>query len=234
MTGEPTDIVTGRTSAVVPGKTPDGAADVVTGMTTDVAGRSTAEVAGGRVPGAQDLPGRAAVLTVSTRAASGVYLDRSGPVLVEALRGLGLRVDGPTVVADGEPLGRLLPGVLAVGYDLVLTTGGTGLTPSDRTPEITRPLLDREVPGIAERIRAHGCEQGIVTAALSRGVAGLAGRTLVVNLPGSVNGCLDALAVLGPLLGHVVDQLRGGDHRIAPEHAAGGPATWDHAGRGRE
>lgn len=155
---------------------------------------------------------RALVVTASNRAAAGVYADRGGPVLVEGLRELGFEVDGPTVVPDGEPVGAALREAVAAAYDVVLTTGGTGLTPGDSTPEVTRPLLDREVPGIAEAVRAAGLAQGVPTAMLSRGLAGLAGRTLVVNLPGSPGGCRDAMAVLGPVLRHAVEQARGGDH----------------------
>ncbi|HMM95015.1 molybdenum cofactor synthesis domain-containing protein [Phycicoccus sp.] len=160
-----------------------------------------------------DLAGRrAAVVTCSTRAASGVYPDRGGALIVEALRGWGCAVDEPVVVPDGPAVGEALAAALAGGPDLLLTTGGTGLTPTDGTPEATRPLLDREVPGLAEAIRARGVAQGVPTAVLSRGLAGLAGRTLVVNLPGSSGGVRDALAVLAEVLPHALDQVRGGDH----------------------
>ncbi len=156
--------------------------------------------------------GRALVVVASTRAAAGTYEDRSGPILVDGLRQLGFDVDGPVVVADGDPVGDALHQAVADGYDVVLTTGGTGLNPSDRTPEVTRPQLDREVPGLAEAIRAQGAAKGVPTAALSRGLAGLAAGTLVVNLPGSSGGCRDALEVLSPVLAHAVSQVRGGDH----------------------
>jgi molybdenum cofactor synthesis domain-containing protein len=154
---------------------------------------------------------RALAVTASNRAAAGVYEDRGGPLIVAALRELGFEVDGPRVVADGEPVGQVLREAVASAYDLVVTTGGTGISPTDRTPEVTRELLDYEVPGIAEAIRATGREK-VPTAVLSRGVAGVSGRTLVVNLPGSTGGVKDGLAVLASLVVHAVDQLRGGDH----------------------
>ncbi|MFP5347373.1 MAG: molybdenum cofactor biosynthesis protein B [Actinomycetes bacterium] len=154
----------------------------------------------------------ALVVTASNRAAAGIYADEAGPLLVEGLRKLGFETDGPVVVPDGEEVGVALRSAVSQEYDVVLTTGGTGLTPGDLTPEVTRPLLDREIPGLAEAIRARGREAGVPTAALSRGLAGLAGRTLVVNLPGSTGGCRDALAVLSEVLVHAVDQAHGGDH----------------------
>jgi molybdenum cofactor synthesis domain-containing protein len=154
---------------------------------------------------------RARVIVASNRAAAGVYSDRSGPLLVAGLRELGCEVGEPVVVPDGDPVAEALKAAVADGIDVVLTSGGTGVTPTDRTPEATRPLLDFEIPGIAESIRAYSRDQ-VPAAALSRGLAGVAGRTLVVNLPGSTGGARDGLAVLGPILAHTVDQLRGGDH----------------------
>jgi molybdenum cofactor synthesis domain-containing protein len=155
---------------------------------------------------------RALVVTCSNRAAAGSYPDRSGPVVVAGLVALGFEVDGPVVVPDGEPVESALRAAVAASYDVVLTTGGTGLSPTDRTPEMTRLVVDRDVPGLAEAIRAYGVANGVPAAALSRGVAGTAGRTLVVNVPGSTGGARDALAVLGPVLAHAVDQIGGGDH----------------------
>ena len=155
---------------------------------------------------------KARVIVASNRAAAGVYADTSGPLLVAGLRELGCDVDDPVVVPDGHPVTEALRAALADGVDVVLTSGGTGVTPTDRTPEATREVLDYEVPGIAEAIRAHSRDK-VPTAALSRGLAGVAGRTLVVNLPGSTGGARDGLAVLRPILAHTVDQLRGGDHR---------------------
>jgi molybdenum cofactor synthesis domain-containing protein len=155
---------------------------------------------------------RALALTVSNRAAAGVYPDRSGPVLAELLREAGCEVDGPLVVADGRPVEQALRDAVAAGYDVVVSTGGTGVTPADLTPEMTRLVVDREIPGIAEAIRAAGIAAGVPAAALSRGVAGLAGMTLIVNLPGSTGGVRDGMAVLSGLLAHAVEQVHGGDH----------------------
>ncbi|MGN6250363.1 MAG: MogA/MoaB family molybdenum cofactor biosynthesis protein [Marmoricola sp.] len=155
---------------------------------------------------------RAAVVVASNRAAAGVYEDTTGPLIVEALREAGFETPEPDVVPDGEPVGLAIRAAVSDGARVVLTTGGTGLTPTDRTPEVTRALLDREVPGIAEAIRAHGVGKGIPTAALSRGLAGVVGSTLVVNLPGSRGGVKDGLAVVVPLLWHAAEQIVGSDH----------------------
>jgi molybdenum cofactor synthesis domain-containing protein len=156
---------------------------------------------------------RAVVVTASNRASSGVYEDRSGQLLARGLTELGFAVEGPHVRPDDvAELEAVLRAAVDAGADVVLTTGGTGLSPTDVTPEATRRVLEREAPGVAEAVRRYGVENGVPTSVLSRGLAGTAGRTLIVNLPGSTGGVKDALAVLGPLLPHVVSQLRGGDH----------------------
>jgi len=145
---------------------------------------------------------RALVLTISTRGAAGERDDTAGPLLVDGLGAAGFAVDGPVVVPDGS----------ADGYDVVAPPGGTGHTPNDVTPEQTRPLIARALPGIAEAIRARGVAHGVPMAVISRGLAGVAGATVIVNLPGSPKAIPDGLEVLTPVLAHLVDQIRGGDH----------------------
>lgn len=157
-------------------------------------------------------PYRARVIVASTRAATGVYPDRSGPILVAGLRELGFAVEEPVVVVDGDPVGEAVRSAIAARVDVVVTSGGTGCSPHDHTPEQTRALIDREVPGIAEAIRAEGRAQGVATADLSRGIAGLAGSVLVVNVAGSPGAARDALVVLKRLVGHALDQVHGQDH----------------------
>ncbi|ROZ89416.1 MogA/MoaB family molybdenum cofactor biosynthesis protein [Gordonia sp. OPL2] len=153
----------------------------------------------------------ARVVVASTRASRGAYTDRTGPLIGEWLTAHGFVVDEVLVVADGPPVGGAIRAGVYADADLVITTGGTGLSPTDRTPEETRALLDVEIPGLADAIRSAGLPT-VPTAVLSRGVAGVAGRTLVVNLPGSTGGVRDGLAVLDGVLDHALDQIGGGDH----------------------
>jgi molybdenum cofactor synthesis domain-containing protein len=154
---------------------------------------------------------KAFVVVASNRAAAGVYDDETGPIIVEALQGWGFDV-ASIVVPDGKPVRDAMIRAISRGARVLITTGGTGITPTDQTPEMTRKLLDVEVPGIAEAIRAHGVAKGIPTAALSRGLAGVSGRCLVVNLPGSKGGVKDGLAVLEGIVVHAVEQIMGSDH----------------------
>ncbi|MGJ9411395.1 molybdenum cofactor biosynthesis protein B [Aeromicrobium sp. CF4.19] len=167
------------------------------------------------------LQGTAAVVVASNRASQGVYEDTTGPLLVQALTAWGLQTPDPVVVPDGIAVGEAIEAAVAAGADVVLSTGGTGISPTDRTPDVTRPLLDRELPGLAEALRAAGVAKGVPTAVLSRGVAGVAGRTLVVNLPGSRGGVKDAIEVLADVVPHAVEQLRGVDHRQEPTGGVG-------------
>jgi len=162
----------------------------------------------------------ALVITVSTRAHAGVYTDESGPEIAAALTGAGFLVDGPQVVPDGKAVGWALRDGVDHGYDVIITTGGTGLAPSDATPEQTRPVLDKEIPHLAAAIAQHGVVEGVPAAVLSRGLAGIGGQSLIVNLPGSRGGARDGMVVLGPLLEHAVSQLRGDDHASRPESSS--------------
>ena len=154
----------------------------------------------------------ARVVIASTRASAGAYEDRCGPLIRDWLGGRGFDVPAPTVVADGDPVRHALRRAVEDGVDVVITSGGTGISPTDSTPEATTDLLDFQIPGLADAIRRAGLP-GVPTAVLSRGVCGVAGRTLVVNLPGSTGGVRDGLGVLAETLDHALDQLSGGDHQ---------------------
>lgn len=153
----------------------------------------------------------ARIITVSTRAAAGDYEDTAGPACAEALTGQGFAVDPVVVVPDGAQVGQVLAKAAADNVDLVITCGGTGFAPDDVTPEQTVPLLDRPAPGIAEYLRAKVWDR-VPSAALSRGVAGIANQTLIINLPGSQKAVIESVELLVPILSHALDQLAGGDH----------------------
>lgn len=153
--------------------------------------------------------GAAGVVIASTRAALGVYEDKTGPIIADWLSEHGFDTSAPVVVPDGPSVGSALRALLSQRPAVVLTSGGTGLSPTDETPEMTRPFLEREIPGIMEAIRAAGLAKTPM-AALSRGYAGSNGRTLIVNLPGSPAGVMDGLAVLDPIIKHLCEQLSGG------------------------
>jgi molybdenum cofactor synthesis domain-containing protein len=151
------------------------------------------------------------VIIASTRASSGVYEDRCGPVIVDWLDQRGIATPPPVVVADGDPVAAALSDALDRRFDVVITSGGTGISPTDATPQVTAALLDYELPGLADAIRRAGLPH-VPTSVLSRGICGVAGRTLVVNLPGSLGGVKDGLGVLAEVLDHALDQLHGKDH----------------------
>jgi molybdenum cofactor biosynthesis protein B len=161
---------------------------------------------------AEGLPegARARVVTVSDRSHGGLRHDASGPALADGLRALGFAVDDVVVVPDEvAQVQDALRSAVADRVDVVVTTGGTGFAPRDVTPEATAPLLERAAPGIVEELRRTRQAQ-IPTTILSRGVAGTIRQTFVLNLPGSTGAVRDGVAVLAPVVGHLVAQLRGG------------------------
>jgi molybdenum cofactor biosynthesis protein B len=154
---------------------------------------------------------RAAVITVSTRAAEGVYPDEAGPAVAEELRGAGFEVGELVTVPDGRAEVAAALSSAAGSHDLVATSGGTGLHSKDETPEATLDVVERLVPGLPEAMRGAAV-QTTAMGMLSREVAGVVGGTLVVNLPGSPSGAVENLRAIIPVLGHAVEQLRGGGH----------------------
>jgi molybdenum cofactor synthesis domain-containing protein len=163
-------------------------------------------VTGMEKPG--DMVGRALVVVVDDRTAHGDEEDHSGPLVTELLAESGFLVDGVVVVsADEVEIRNALNTAVIGGVDLVISVGGTGVSPRDVTPEATVDLLDRELLGISEALRASGLSAGIVDAGVSRGLAGISGSTLVVNIAGSRAAVRDGMATLSPLAVQVIGQL---------------------------
>lgn len=155
---------------------------------------------------------RAAVITASNRAFNGVYQDTSGQVLLNGLKSLGYDIESVQVVPDEiEKISTAIQYEIKDGVDLVVTTGGTGISPFDITPEATAPLIQKQMPGILEALRAYSREK-VPTTDLSRGVAGVTDKTLIINLPGSPGAAKDGLVIIERLAPHIHDQLAGHDH----------------------
>jgi len=185
---------------------------VADGRPLTVLGQSSREAAHGYTVTPMDEPvgaaGRALVVVVDDRQARGVADDHSGPLVTELLLEAGFVVDGVVVVAADEvEIRNALNTAVIGGVDLVVSVGGTGVTPRDVTPEATLGVLDREVPGIAEALRTSGLAAGSTDAGLSRGLAGISGSTLVVNIAGSRSAVRDGMATLGPMAAHVIAEL---------------------------
>jgi molybdenum cofactor synthesis domain-containing protein len=154
---------------------------------------------------------RATVIIASTRAATGVYEDRTGPIIADWLNQRGIMTPEPTVVADGSAVARALFVAVGENVDVIITSGGTGISPTDRTADATADIVDYQIPGLADAIRRSGLPR-VPTSVLSRGVCGVRNGTLIVNLPGSTGGVRDGLGVLDDVLEHALDQLAGKDH----------------------
>lgn len=158
-----------------------------------------------------DAAPNAVVITVSDRSAAGQREDRSGAAAQQLLEADGWQVTRGIVPDDAEAIRTAITDACSDRPELILTTGGTGVGPRDITPETTSALLDRELPGIAEAVRAAGLPK-VPTAMLSRGTAGMIGTTLVVNLAGSTGAVNDGVPVVLSVARHAADQARGGDH----------------------
>jgi molybdenum cofactor synthesis domain-containing protein len=155
---------------------------------------------------------KAAIITASARASAGIYEDKSGEILKSGLNALGYEVSDVVIVADDvKQISDAISVALSANVDLIVTTGGTGISPTDVTPEATAPLIQKLLPGIPEALRAYSREK-VPTADLSRGLAGASATSLIINLPGSPGAVKDGLVIIERLAGHIHEQLRGKDH----------------------
>ena len=162
--------------------------------------------------GSDEVMRTAVVITASNRASAGVYQDLSGTALQECLAKLGYKVTDLKLLPDNvDQISAAIKSALSEKIDLIVTTGGTGISPTDVTPEATRPLLEKELPGFAEAMRAYSREK-VPTADLSRALAGVSGTSLIINLPGSQGAIKDGLVIIERLAAHIHDQLAGNDH----------------------